>query len=95
MTASKRKTVAEHAADILRETNNPGVCWGDCGLLDLIFVRAKMRRPKPTNGRTWVSPSLGHKRVLDALEGSPLFEKKYTAGSGSRSFYLKEPTDER
>ena len=71
---AKRKTIADHAADILRETNNPAVMWGDCGLLDMIHERAGMVE-KPVGGRTWCTALERHKRVLNALERSPLFKK--------------------
>lgn len=69
--------------------------WGDCGLLDLIFTRAGISE-KPPKGMAWCPPHARHKRVLDALEGSPLFEKRvvnmkpgYSGNPYCRVFTLK------
>jgi hypothetical protein len=66
----KRKTIAEHAVDVLRETDNPAVCYGDSGLLGLIAKRAGMKSRHPLNM---------YKDVLDAMERRPdLFEKRFS-----------------
>lgn len=81
----KKKTIAEHAADILRETDNPAVMWGDCGLLDMIYKRAEMKPSKPRPGMKWEHPWDRHARVLNALERSPLFEKRLVEMRWGRS----------
>lgn len=54
------------AVAVLRETNNPAVMWGDCGLLDMIHARAGL---KEHEGRGAVDKR--HKAVLDALSRNP------------------------
>ncbi len=72
-----KKSVAEHARDVLIETDNNGVGYGDTGLLDLIADRygyvAKTKR-KDQPGRfihnRWTA-------VLDGCDRRPdLFEKR-------------------
>lgn len=79
------KRIAEHAIDVLRETNNDGVSWGDSGLLDLIYVRAdmKLKDDRPMNR---------HKQVLAALDRAPdLFRKSYwQANVGGRTAYVRD-----
>lgn len=67
-----KKTIAQHAVDVLLETDNPAVMWGDCGLLDMIADRAKVSKLN-----VW-PPMWRWKQVLDGLEGSPLFRKVMT-----------------
>ena len=55
------KLVSEHAADILRETDNDAVVWGDVHLVHLIAERAGVRQDGP--------PTMA--RVLDALTKRP------------------------
>ncbi len=45
---------------MLRETDNPAVMWGDCGLLDDIAERADPRMID-------LHPLLRHEIILDAL----------------------------
>lgn len=86
----QRKTIADHAADILRETANPGVMWGDNGLLDMISVRAGMEDRPGLVGMAVIDDV--HNRVMNALERSSLFTKRVYAGMNGRrqrAFYLK------
>lgn len=90
-----RKTISEHMSDVLKQTGNPSVMWGDCGLLDMCAARCTH-----TNLMN-LHPLKRHNRILTALEISPLFEKRYiqiqfaTVGNRDvRSFKLKESTDE-
>ena len=83
-------TIAETAKQVLIETNNNGVMWGDCFLLDDIAVRCKH-----TNLMT-LHPLVRHQRILNALEKSPLFEKRvvwlkrgYQGNQTGRCFTLK------
>jgi hypothetical protein len=62
------KTYAEHARDVLVESGYTSVMWGDAWLLDAIGTRCGLPRMHPLNR---------HKRILDALERSPLFTKGY------------------
>lgn len=80
----------EVAEAILRETGNPAVMWGDCGLLDLIADRMGLVR----NPDKWMGGiSDRHERVLAALSRNP---GKLIAGStlcGKRRvriFWLEE-----
>jgi hypothetical protein len=76
--ARKLKSVAEHARDVLIETDNPAVMHGDSGLLDEIACR---RWPEAID---W-HPLKRWQRVLDSLEGSKLFTKSvYVAKRGLR-----------
>jgi len=63
------------------------VAYGDCYLLDEIGIMAEMKRCHPLDR---------HKRILDALDRSSLFEKRYfKARYGlARMFYLI-PNEER
>jgi hypothetical protein len=70
---AKRKTIAEHAAEHLREHGHPGIMYGDVHLAHEICERAG--RPH----RGWKTPNL----ILNALEGSPLFKKKLVLLPGS------------
>lgn len=69
-------TIAEIMRDILIETDNPAVMYGDCGLLDSCANRAGMQIDWPPMKR-W-------RKVLAALErsksGQALFEKRLVAG---------------
>lgn len=90
---AKRKTIAEHAADVLRETGNPAVMYGDCGLLDQIVERANITKVgRYMDGH----PINGWKKVLAGLERSDLFEKSLVSCGSSRvmrCFTLKETGD--
>lgn len=68
----QRKTVAQHAVDVLRETNNPGVCYRDDGLIHLIAARAGI----PHEG--WRTC----RKVMNAIERSNRgeLEKRFTLG---------------
>ena len=79
-----RKRICDIAEEVLRETGNPAVLWGDCGLLDEIASRAGLSSPYP-----WVR----WKRVLDALTKQPgNLERGYAEHSGRqlRLFALPE-----
>lgn len=80
-----RKRVCDAAVEILRETDNPAVMWGDAHLLHLIAERSGM------NANAWIT----EKRVLDALTRQPgvLVPKLARAAHGRvvRIFRLPEP----
>jgi hypothetical protein len=60
--------MCDAAVEVLQETGNPAVMWGDCGLLDRIAARAGvLRRPTKYMGGI---PDL-HDRVLAALSRQP------------------------
>lgn len=67
---AKRKTIGEHALDVLRDTDNPAIMWGDCGLLDMVARRAGMREG--------LHPLTRWQRVLAGIERSGLFEKSFS-----------------
>lgn len=83
--SSSKRRVCDAAVEVLRETNNPAVMWGDGYLLHLISERA---------GRE----SDGYKteqRVLSALNRTPGELKKWKTACGWRGrwvsiFYLPE-----
>ena len=60
---SLRIRVCDVALAVLRETNNPAVMWGDCGLLDTIYVRAGLKETRYVPVR-W-------SRVMNALTRQP------------------------
>jgi hypothetical protein len=84
---TKKKSIAEHMADILREKGRRTVWYGDldeihqCALRAGMYERPGSKHPKSINNR-----------VLSALERSPLFTKGYIKhiGRPARSFTLKE-----
>lgn len=87
------KTIADHAVDVLIETDNPGVMWGDAHLLDDIAWKCTH-----TNLRD-AHPLKRHKRILDALDRDSRFEKFYIHMNGCpgplwRSFKLIHLTNE-
>lgn len=67
-----KKTPAQHAAEVLRETGNPSVCFGDDGLIHAIGERCGF---KPS---AWKS----RKTVCDAIDRSNSGElvKSFTLG---------------
>lgn len=86
----KHKTIADITVEVLKETDNPGIMYGDCGLLDMIANRCTH-----TNLMT-LHPLTRHSRILNALEKDKRFKKFYFERRGfrgnkyARSFKLKE-----
>lgn len=80
--AHTKKTIADIAADHLKETNNNAVMWGDCFLLDEIASKCDH-----TNLMT-LHPLTRHHRIFNSLEKSKLFEKGYVRITGFRGFSL-------
>lgn len=87
----KQKTIADITIEVLKETGNSGVMWGDTYLLDEIAIKCTH-----TNlvGHE-VHPLNRHKRILDALDKDDRFEKFYIRMRGMkgnlwRSFRLKD-----
>ena len=77
------------AVEVLRETGNPAVGYGDVGLLHMIAQRAGMR----CRSRAWRT----EKNVLNALDRTPgILVKRYfrTRYKTGRVFYLPECVDE-
>ena len=68
------KTLAQHAAEHLAEIGQVGIMYGDVYLTHEILTRAGWKH------RGYRS----NKLLLDALEGSPLFEKKLVDIGGRR-----------
>lgn len=64
-------TVAEIMRDVLIENGATNVGYGDCGFLDDCA-----RRATHTNLHS-LHPLTRHKRILSALDHSPLFRKGY------------------
>jgi hypothetical protein len=76
----------EIAAQVLKETDNPAVMWGDSGLLDAIYYLK--------NGRnTGRHPYQRWKTVLDALTKTPgiLIPKMTTLPNGRDVRYFQLP----
>lgn len=73
----RTKRVCDAAVEVLRETDNPAVMWGDCGLLCMIAKRS---------GVKWEHPMRGEERVLQALSRQPgVLVKGFAAGARGRS----------
>ena len=91
-----RKTIADIAVEVLKETDNPGIMHGDVHLLDMIAKRATHTTLMRRKDGTCTHPLNRHKRILDALGRDPRFEKYYISMPGLvgnpywRSFKLKE-----
>jgi hypothetical protein len=85
--AARKKTVAEHMADILREQGRSSVWYGD---LDEIHECARRSGMYDRSGCT--HPLAINNRVLSGLDKSPLFTKAYIKhiGRPARSFTLRE-----
>jgi len=94
-----RKTIADIVIEVLKETGNLGIMWGDTVLLDMIANRcdAQLHTTLKTkkDGKT-VHPLNRHNRILDALDKDPRFDKKHFHARGMRgnqwwrTFKLKE-----
>ncbi len=69
-----RKRVCDCAVEVLRETNNPAVMWGDTSLLHQIADRAGIKSANKM--------SLTERQVLAALTSQPgiLIPKKTLSG---------------
>ena len=86
-----RKKIDQAAKEVLLETKNPRVMWGDCGLLDMIARR--------TGNEKYLDmrPTRRHRYILNALSKSSFFDKfvvymkpGYRGNQYCRSFSLKE-----
>ncbi len=84
------KTISDIVVEVLNETDNPGVMFGDTGLLDMIAERCTHTNLMDKH------PMVRHTRILNALENDNRFEKYYVKISGIvgnpiwRSFELKK-----
>jgi len=63
------KTIADYVVEVLNETDNPGVMFGDVHLLDMIAERCTHTNLMEKH------PMVRHSRILNALENDPRFEK--------------------
>jgi len=72
------KTIADITVEVLNETDNPGVMFGDTRLLDDIAERCTHTNLMDKH------PMLRHSRILDALENDVRFEKYYVTIRGIR-----------
>ena len=87
------KNIADITVQVLQETDNPGVMFGDTRLLDDIATRCTHTNLMDAH------PMLRHRRILDALETDERFEKFYIHMPGVRgnqywrSFQLKQTED--
>ena len=70
------RTIADITYDHLIETDNPGIMWGDVHLLDEVAVKCTHTNLMDKH------PLVRHKRILDALEKDPRFEKLYIHMNG-------------
>ena len=65
------KTIADITVEVLNETDNPGVMFGDTRLLDDIAERCTHTNLMDKH------PMIRHTRILSALENDYRFEKYY------------------
>lgn len=86
----KRKTIADITVEVLHETDNPSIMYGDTVLLDMIAKRCTHTNLMSKH------PLVRHSRILNALDKDSRFEKYYFERRGYRgnkywrSFKLKE-----
>ena len=85
-------TIVEAVIEALKESDNEGIGWGDSGLLNL--VRQKLEHDHKITKPRWIycEGKNWEQKILNALDRSPLFEKKFSHqrwGRPHRSFYLK------
>ena len=66
-----RITIADITVEVLNETDNPGVMFGDTRLLDMIAERCTHTNLMDKH------PMVRHTRILSALEKDERFEKYY------------------
>jgi len=84
------KTIADIAVEVLRETDNTGIMFGDTRLLDMVAERATHTNLMDK------FPMVRHSRILNALEGDDRFDKRFVRMPGVRGnqiwrwFELKE-----
>ena len=84
------KTIADITVEVLNETDNPGIMFGDVTLLDMIAEKCTHTNLMKKH------PMIRHTRILNALEKDERFEKFYVHMRGTwgnpnwRSFELKE-----
>jgi len=83
------KTIADITVEVLNETGNPDIMFGDTRLLDMIAEQATHTNLMKKH------PMVRHSRILNALEKDDRFEKFYVHMPGVwgnpnwRSFELK------
>lgn len=84
------KTIADITVEVLNETDNPGVMFGDTFLLDMVAVKCTHTNLMKKH------PMIRHNRILNALQNDKRFEKFYVKMPGIignqtwRSFELKK-----
>lgn len=85
-----RKTIANITVEVLKETDNLGIMYGDTVLLDMIAKRCTHTNLMKKH------PLVRHSRILNALEKDDRFEKFFFERRGFRGnkywrcFKLKE-----
>jgi len=65
------KTIADHTVDVLMETGNPAIMFGDVRLLDMVAERCIHTTLMD------ILPMTRHTRILNALEKDERFDKGY------------------
>lgn len=65
------KTIADFVVEVLNETDNPGIIFGDVRLLDMVAERCTHTTLMDAH------PMNRHSRILNALEKDDRFEKRY------------------
>ncbi len=77
-----RKTIAETMKEVLEETDNPAVMWGDAELFEMCAEKLGRKAARPSN------VGIAHSRMLDACQQSPLFDTHYIpVNLGRNSFH--------
>lgn len=87
------KTIAEHARDVLIETDNYGVGYGDSGLLDTIATRYGYTRKRKNIKSPWEFQQSIHNRwsaVLTGIRRCPDLFLQRRGHRNERIFWLRE-----
>ncbi len=74
------KTISDIVVEVLNETDNPGVMFGDTRLLDMIAERCTHTNLMEKH------PMSRHTRILTALENDDRFEKYYVKVTVTRGY---------
>jgi len=79
-----RKTIADIVVEVLKETDNGGIMWGDSVLLDMVARRCEHTTLMRKKDGSYTHPLNRHNRILDALDKDSRFEKLYFHARGMR-----------
>jgi len=87
-------TIVEAVLEALHETKNEGIGYGDHGLIGCVIKKIDKTHKVPKWPYKHATILNWEQKILNALDHSPFFEKRYSRvryNRLARSFYLKEP----